>query len=137
MSYYKGSFRAAVSVNCFMMFTLPLVVHWHLTFCPFPLWMLFLSLAGKTVMGPWRFPKTTTTGGMFIPPLPHTRMKFPEIPNHNTQMKKSERTGSRLRHNTHLYYSKSFLFASVNGSKVLVRTPKERNIWQFMSDKND
>lgn len=42
-------------------------------------------------MGPWTSPKTTTTGGMFIPPLPHTRMKFPEISNHNTPMKKSER----------------------------------------------
>lgn len=77
--------------HSFVMFTLPLVVHWHLTFCPLPLWMLFLSLAGKIVMGPWTSPKTTTTGGMFIPPLPHTRMKFPEISNHNTPMKKSER----------------------------------------------
>lgn len=70
-------------------------------------------------------------------------MKFPEIPNHNTPMKKSERNMIQIQasvhpdsDNTHLYYSKRFVFASVNDSKVLLRTSKERNIWQFMSDKN-
>lgn len=124
--------------HCFLILVLYLVVHWHLVFSPLPLWMLFLSPAGKNWQGdchfqnlklrPW-WEKGHSSSAI------HYKEISKNIRSQDSNEEKWNITGSRFRHNTRLYYSESLLFTSGNGSKFSLRPSTDKNVYPFMSDK--
>ena len=106
--------------HCFMIFILSLAVHWHLSFSPLPLWMVSESCWQKLSRGHCHFQKLklrTCWGKCRSSSATHYKEVSRNTRSQHSNEEKWNITGSRFRHNTHLYHSKSLLATSGNGSK--------------------